>query len=161
MSSDPIRIEQRSRAQCGTFWPLHWDYLVRDMFDETDTEADRAYFCSEEYRGAVECAMARPANRVHQVFFHRGSQHIGCAQYVIYQDEGGKCLIMDFWLFPPYRRQGAGHDCFRALEQAARDEGAAWFAINYHSDGAHRFWRSLGFADDGTDEYGDPLMRKG
>ena len=111
MSSDPIRIEQRSRAQCGTFWPLHWDYLVRDMFDETDTEADRAYFCSEEYRGAVECAMARPANRVHQVFFHRGSQHIGCAQYVIYQDEGGKCLIMDFWLFPPYRRQGAGHDC--------------------------------------------------
>lgn len=40
------------------------------------------------------------------------------------------------------------------------NDGAIYYALNYEKEDSHRFWASLGFSDNGIDEYGSPLMIK-
>ena len=155
-----IVLEEIPRSRASEFWPLHWEYLNRDIFGYGFPEEDRAYFQSEDYRSVLERFMDRVPDRHHMVYFVRDGIRIGCTQYIIYKSEDGKCLILDFWVFPEYRGNGTGHACFEALARCAEADGAAWYQINCDRENARRFWISLGFADDGIDEYGDPLMKK-
>ena len=41
-----------------------------------------------------------------------------------------------------------------------KHDGAIYYALNYAKEDSHRFWASLGFSDNGIDEYGSPLMIK-
>ncbi len=74
--------------------------------------------------------MLRERDQHHMVYFLRGGERIGAAQYNTYQSEDGKCFILDFWVFPPYRGNGTGHACFAALEAYTRADGAAYYEIN-------------------------------
>lgn len=155
-----ITIEEISKENIGVFWALHWEYLNRDIFGPNDAEDDKAYFLSEDYRGRIELFMDRMPDKAHLVYFIRRGLRIGCAQYITYKSEDGKCFILDFWVFPEYRGNGTGHLCFEELLRYAKEDCAAYFEINTASERARRFWQSLGFEDDGIDEYGDPLMKK-
>lgn len=155
-----VGIEEIPKKDIDAFWALHWEYLNRDVFDADDTEEDRAYFLSEAYRGTIARFMDRVHDKIHLVYFIREGVRIGCAQYITYKSEDGKCFILDFWVFPEYRGNGTGHRCFEALFQYTKEDGAAYFAINAAGERARNFWKSLGFEDDGVDEYGDPLMKK-
>jgi len=154
-----IRIEEIPKKDVDVFWALHWEYLNRDVFGADDTEEDRTYFQSGDYRGTIERFMDRTPDKVHLVYFDEEGVRIGCAQYIIYKSEDGKCFILDFWVFPEFRGNGAGHRCFDALMRYAKEDGAAYFEINTASERARNFWISLGFEDDGADEYGAPLMK--
>ena len=68
--------------------------------------------------------------------------------------------IGEFWVFPEYRGNGTGHRCFDALERYTREDGANYYEINSSKDSSVRFWRSLGFIDNGRDEWDMPLMIK-
>ncbi len=155
-----IGIEEIQKKDIDAFWALHWEYLNRDVFDADDTEEDRAYFLSEAYRGTIAWFMDRIHDKIHLAYFVRDGVRIGCAQYVTYKSEDGKCFILDFWVFPEYRGNGTGHRCFEAFSQYAKEDGAVYFAINIAGERAHNFWKSLGFEDDGIDEHGAPLMKK-
>ncbi len=153
-----IGIEEIPLSDIGGFWDLHIRYLTEDGII-TDPE-DIEYFSGDEYRGILEEHMERERDRQHMVWFTRGGERIGAASFCTYLEEDGKCFILDFWIFPPYRGNGTGHMCFRALERYTEKDGARWYEINSTKEDSVRFWKSLGFTENGTDEYDMPVFVK-
>lgn len=156
IESQIIEMEDILSEYMEEFWNYHIRYLVEDgiITDEEEQE----YFQSEEYRGIIRNHMLRETDKHHMVYFLRAGSRIGAAQYNTYQSEDGKCFILDFWVFPEYRGGGTGHRCFEALESHTKADGAQYYELNCTRENAHRFWVSLGFQDNGADEYGMPLM---
>ena len=155
---DTIRIEEIPVERIDEFWQLHYRYLVDDGIIED--EEDKEYFEGPEYRDVIRAHMQRPMDTHHMVWFVRDDVRIGAAQYCTYRGEDGKCFLMDFWVFPEYRGKGTGHQCFEALKGYTTADGALYYEINCEKEDAKRFWMSLGFEDNGVDEYDMPLMIK-
>ena len=153
-----IYIEEIPVERIDDFWKIHFEYLICD--DIIDTDEDKAYFQSDEYRECLKSHMLRNQDKHHMVYFVENDNYIGAAQYTTYHSEDGKCLILDFWVFQEYRGNGTGHRCFQALEEYTKNYGALYFEINCEKENAHRFWLNQGFVDYGIDEYGMPLMIK-
>ena len=151
-----ISIEEIPIEEINEFWDIHIRYLVDDGI--ISDEEDVAYFTGKEYRGILEEHMIRSADQQHMVYFRQNGERIGAASFCIYQSEDGKCFILDFWVFPQFRGNGTGRRCFEALERYTGSDGAAYYELNSEKEASVRFWRSLGFADNGRDEYGMPLL---
>ena len=144
--------------EIDSFWDIHFKYLVDDGV--ITEEEDKEYFQSSKYRDTLKGLMLCGSDRHHMVYFVRDGIRIGACQYRTFQSSDGECFIMDFWVFPEFRGNGTGHDCFHALLECTKKDGALYYVINYTKEDSHRFWLSLGFADNGTDEYGGKLMIK-
>ena len=153
-----IRIEEIPLERIDEFWPLHMKYLVEDGIIED--EEDIEYFSGNEYRDIIRSHMSRAQDRHHMVYFVDGDKRIGAAQYNTYQNEDGKCFVLDFWVFPEYRGKGTGHQCFKALEAYTKEDGAVYYEINSEKEDSIRFWKSLGFVENGKDEYDMPVFIK-
>ncbi len=151
-----ISIEEIPVEGLDEFWKLHIRYLVEDgiISDEEDIE----YFSGEEYHGILREHMTRITDRHHMIYFRRDGERIGAASFCTYESEDGKCFIMDFWVFPEHRGNGTGHRCFEALEEYAKADGAKYYELNSTKEDSVRFWKSLGFTENGKDEYDMPLM---
>ena len=65
-----IRIEEIPTDQLDAFWEMHYAYLLQDGII-SDAE-DRAYFKSDEYRGAIRRNMGRSTDRHHLIYFTEG-----------------------------------------------------------------------------------------
>ncbi len=154
--TDPIGIEEIPAESIRAFWAKHINYLISDgiISDEEDIE----YFSGDEYRGILEARMARETDRHHMIYFRRRGVRIGACSFCVCQSEGGKCFIYDFWVFPDYRGNGTGHRCFEALERYAGEIGASFYELNSTKEDSVRFWKSLGFVENGRDEYDMPLL---
>ena len=140
------------------FWEQLHIYYKRDMFPDPDDE-ERGYFLSDEYRTAMQQIHDRTQDQCHYLFFHRNGQDIGFALPVIYNSEDGKCFIMEYCVYPEYRGNGTGRDCARVLLSWAKGNGALYAELNYGSnDRRLRFWKGIGFIENGVDEWGGPLM---
>ena len=155
---EKIRIEEIPVEETGSFWEVHYRYLVDDGIVED--EEDKEYFAGSEYRDVIRAHMERDVDKHHMVWFVRRGTRIGAAQYCTYQSEDGKCFLMDFWVFPEFRGKGTGHRCFEVLDAYVKADGATYYEINCEKEDAHRFWYSLGFRDSGVDEYDMPLMER-
>ena len=153
-----IKLEEIPVERIDDFWNIHLQYLIGDEIITDREEID--YFSGPEYRGIIKSHMLREKDRHHMLYFLREGVRIGAAQYNTYQSEDGKCFILDFWVFPPYRGQGTGHDCFEALERYTREDGAQYYELNSTKENSIRFWKSLGFLEVGRDEFDMPLFRK-
>lgn len=153
-----IGIEEIPVERINEFWDIHIRYLVDDEI--ISDEEDVAYFSGEEYRGILKEHMIRPADKHHMVYFCRDGERIGAASYCTYQSEDGKCFIMDFWVFPQFRGNGTGHRCFEALARYTKADGAKYYELNSTKEDSVRFWASVGFVENGKDEYDMPLMVK-
>lgn len=151
-----ISIEEIPVERIEEYWSIQFRYLVDDGM--ITTEEEKAYFQSPEYRDVLKGHMLRAPDTLHMVYFVRDGVRIGASQYCTYQSEDGKCFILDFWVFPKYRGNGTGHRCFETLFEYTKKDGALYHALNYAKEDSRRFWRSLGFVDNGIDEYGSPLM---
>lgn len=151
-----IGIEEITLDRIHEFWDAHIRYLVDDGI--LSGAEDVAYFTGNEYRGVLEAHMKRESDRQHMVYFVRDGIRIGAASFCTYQSEDGKCFILDFWVFPAFRGNGTGHRCFEALEQYTKTDGAKYYELNSERENAVRFWKSLGFRENGVDEYGMPLF---
>ena len=46
-----------------------------------------------------------------------------------------------------------GHRCFEALEKYTKADGAVYYEINSTKEESVRFWKTLGFIENGKDEY--------
>ncbi|MGN1190836.1 MAG: GNAT family N-acetyltransferase, partial [Candidatus Ornithospirochaeta sp.] len=68
--------------------------------------------------------------------------------------------ILDYWIFPPFRGNGTGHKAFEALKEYTEKDGTKYYRINSEKDDSIRFWKSLGFIEEGIDECGVPLFVK-
>ena len=151
-----VEIEEIPVERIDEFWDIHFCYLVDDDIIEDDE--DKEYFQSGEYRDVIRAHMVREVDRHHMVYFVRDGVRIGAAQYNTYQSEDGKCFVLDFWVFPQFRGNGTGHRCFEALERYTKWDGAVYYELNSTKENAVRFWKSLGFVENGVDEYEMPVM---
>lgn len=151
--------EALAKQDVERFWKELHLYHARDIFPDPDDE-NRAYFLNDtEYRAAVEKIRNRAQDRCYYLFFCRDGQEIGFALPALFPTEDGKCFIMEFCVFPPFRGCGAGHSCAAALLAWARQQGAAYAELNCGgSERRRRFWKSVGFRPNGVDEWGEPLM---
>ena len=143
----------------AVFWQQLRIYFIRDIFPNPEDE-DREYFLSDtEYRADMQKIHDRPQDRCHYLFFHRNGQDIGFAMPVIFNTEDGKCFIMEYCVYPEFRGSGTGKACAAVLIDWARENGALYAELNYGSNERRfRFWESLGFVENGVDEWGEPLM---
>ena len=153
-----ISIEEIPVERINEFWDIHIRYLVDDGIISDDE--DIAYFTGEEYRGILKDHMIRDTDKQHMVYFCRDGERIGAASYCTYQSEDGKCFILDYWVFPQFRGNGTGHRCFEALEQYTKADGAKYYELNSMKEDSIRFWKSIGFVENGKDEYDMLLLVK-
>jgi len=153
-----IKIEEIHIEQINDFWEKHIRYLIDDGI--ISDEKDVAYFSAEEYRSIIEEHIKRETDRHHLIYFCRNGVRIGAASFCTYQSEDGKCFVLDFWVFPEYRGSGTGHRCFEALKAYAEADGAKYYELNSTKDASVRFWKSLGFVENGKDEWEVPLFIK-
>ncbi|HHT45199.1 MAG TPA: GNAT family N-acetyltransferase [Fastidiosipila sp.] len=153
-----ISIQEIQVERIDEFWNIQFQYLMNDKM--ITTEDEKAYFQSSKYRDVLKGYMLRTPDKLHMVYFVRDGVRIGASQYCTFKSEDGKCFVLDFWVFPEYRGNGTGHHCFHALNEYTKNDGAKYYALNYAKEESHRFWLSLGFIDDGVDEYGSSLMVK-
>lgn len=155
-NNNSIEIDEIPVERIDEFWEKHIKYLTEDGII-TEPE-DIEYFSGSEYRDAIKSRMLRNRDKLHMLYFLKEGERIGAAQFVTYQSEDGKCFLLDFWVFPEYRGNGTGRSCFYALERYVKKDGAVYFEINCSKQDSVRFWKSLGFVENGIDEHGVPLF---
>ena len=133
-------------------------YHKRDIFPSSDSD-DLEYFLGSEYYAHMMKIYCRPQDRCFFLFFHRNGQDIGFTMPVIFTSEDGKCFIMEYCIYPEFRGNGTGKECARVLLNWAKEHGALYAELNYGSNKRRQhFWESVGFIDNGADEWGEPLM---
>lgn len=153
-----ITIEEIPVERINDFWEIHLKYLVEDGI--IDDPEDVEYFSGNEYRSMIKDHMLRDIDKHHMIYFADEDKRIGAAQYNIYQSEDGKCFILDFWVFPENRGNGTGRRCFEVLEEYTKADGAVYYELNSEKEESVRFWKSIGFVENGKDEYDMPLFIK-
>ena len=140
------------------FWNQLCIYFKRDIFPNQSSE-DLEYFLSDEYHAAIQKLHNRTEDRCHYLIFHQNGLDIGLAMPVIYTAEDGKCFIMEFCVFPEFRGNGTGRKCAEVLLNWAKEHSALYEELNSGGDERReRFWQSVGFIQNGADEWGNPLM---
>ena len=150
--------EAITENEAALFWEQLHTYYKRDIFPDPDAET-RAYFLGDEYRTTMQQIHDTSKNRGYYLFFQRNGQNIGFALPVIYSSEDGKCFIMEYCVYPEYRGNGTGKKCANVLLNWAKENGALYAELNYGGNARRRrFWKSVGFIENGVDEWGEPLM---
>lgn len=150
--------EAITEIEIAAFWEQLYNYYKRDIFPDS-VDGEQNHFLGVEYRQHMEIIHKRPQDRCYYLLFYQNEQNVGFAMPVIYTSEDGKCFIMDFCVYPEFRGNGMGKECARALLKWAEKNGAFYAELNY-SDNVRRkhFWQSIGFVQNGSDQWGDPLM---
>ena len=150
--------EAITETDVTAFWEQLHIYHKRDIFPEPASE-DLEYFLGSEYCDHMMKIHSRPKDRCYFLFFHRDRQDIGFAMPVIYTTEDGKCFIMEYCVYPEFRGSGTGKECARVLLDWAKEHGARYAELNHGSNERRQhFWETVGFIENGADEWGEPLM---
>lgn len=150
--------EAVTQKDVAMFWEQLRIYFKRDLFTDPKDE-DREYFLSDEYRASIQKIHDRPRDRCRYLFFRRNGQDIGFAMPVIYTTEDGKCFLMEYCVYPQFRGGGTGRKCAEVFLDWAQENGALYAELNYGGNERRlRFWKSVGFVENGVDEWGEALM---
>ena len=154
-----ITIREAVRStDIAAFWEQLHTYHKRDIFPDPDSE-DLEYFLGSEYYDHMMKIHSRPQDRCYYLFFHRDGQDIGFSMPVIFTSEDGKCFIIEYCVYPEFRGNGTGKECARVLLDWAKENGALYAELNHGSNERRRhFWETVGFVENGADEWGEPLM---
>ena len=150
--------EAVTETDVAAFWEQLHTYHKRDIFPDPDND-DLEYFRGLEYYDHMMEIHSRPQDRCYFLFFHRDGRDIGFAMPVIYTTEDGKCFIMEYCVYPEFRGNGTGKECARVLLGWAKEHGTLYAELNHGSNERRRhFWETVGFVENGADEWGEPLM---
>lgn len=159
MKNQIIIREAISEADTAAFWEQLHSYHKRDIFPDPEDENLKHFLSDTEYRVQIEHVHNRLQDRCYYLFFERNGQDIGFALPAIFTSEDGKCFILEFCIFPEFRGGGTGRECAAVLLEWAQEHGARYAELNYGGDERRlRFWKRVGFVENGVDEWGEPLM---
>lgn len=159
MKNQIIIREAISEADTAAFWEQLHSYHKRDIFPDPEDENLKHFLSDTEYRVQIEHVHNRLQDRCYYLFFERNGQDIGFALPAIFTSEDGKCFILEFCIFPEFRGGGTGRECAAVLLEWAKEHGARYAELNYGGDERRlRFWKRIGFVENGVDEWGEPLM---
>ena len=150
--------EAITETDVAVFWEQLHLYHKRDIFPDPESE-DLEHFLGSEYYDHMMKIHSRPQDRCYFLFFLRDGHDTGFAMPVIFTSEDGKCFIMEYCVYPEFRGNGTGKECARVLLDWARENGALYAELNHGSNERRRhFWETVGFIENGADEWGGPLM---
>lgn len=142
----------------AAFWKQLHAHHKRDIFPDSDA-GKLEYYLGSEYHDHMMRIYSRPQDRCFFLFFQRDGQDIGFTMPVIFTSEDGKCFIMEYCVYPEFRGNGTGKECARVLLDWAKESGALYAELNHGSNERQRhFWKTVGFVENGVDEWGEPLM---
>mgnify|MGYP000977927443 CR=1 FL=1 len=159
MKNQIIIREAISEADTAAFWEQLHSYHKRDIFPDPEDENLKHFLSDTEYRVQIEHVHNRLQDRCYYLVFERNGQDIGFALPAIFTSEDGKCFILEFCIFPEFRGGGTGRECAAVLLEWAKEHGARYAELNYGGDERRlRFWKRIGFVENGVDEWGEPLM---
>lgn len=159
MKNQIIIREAISEADTAAFWEQLHSYHKRDIFPDPEDENLKHFLSDTEYRVQIEHVHNRLQDRCYYLLFERNGQDIGFALPAIFTSEDGKCFILEFCIFPEFRGGGTGRECAAVLLEWAKEHGARYAELNYGGDERRlRFWKRVGFVENGVDEWGEPLM---
>ena len=159
MKNQIIIREAISEADTADFWEQLHSYHKRDIFPDPEDENLKHFLSDTEYRVQIEHVHNRLQDRCYYLLFERNGQDIGFALPAIFTSEDGKCFILEFCIFPEFRGGGTGRECAAVLLEWAKEHGARYAELNYGGDERRlRFWKRVGFVENGVDEWGEPLM---
>lgn len=159
MKNQIIIREAISEADTAAFWEQLHSYHKRDIFPDPEDENLKHFLSDTEYRVQIEHVHNRLQDRCYYLVFERNGQDIGFALPAIFTSEDGKCFILEFCIFPEFRGGGTGRECAAVLLEWAKEHGARYAELNYGGDERRlRFWKRVGFVENGVDEWGEPLM---
>lgn len=159
MKNQIIIRETVTEADTAAFWEQLHTYHKWDIFPDPEDENLKHFLSDTEYRVQIEHVHNRLQDRCYYLFFERNGQDIGFALPVIFTSEDGKCFIMEFCVYPEFRGNGTGRACAAVLLDWAKARGACYAELNYGGDERRlRFWKRIGFVENGVDEWGEPLM---
>ena len=147
--------EAVTEQETSLFWRELRNYQERDIFPDVGQE-DREYFSGQEYYNEIQKLHERKQNRCRYLFFqdkgtefdgtYGGQNIVGIALTVIYDQEDGKCFLLEFCVLPEFRGGGMGRNCAKAFLAWAKEQGAAYVELNYGGlENRERFWKSMGF----------------
>ena len=64
-----------------------------------------------------------------------------------------------YLIFGYILNKSKGSECFKKLEKYTKSLGATHYVLNSMKDNSIRFWKKLGFRENGVDEWGMKLFR--
>ena len=151
--------EAVTKNDVAAFWEQLHAYHKRDIFPDSQSKKELECFLSSEYHEHIMKIYSRPQDRCFFLFFQRDGQDIGFTMPVIFTSEDGKCFIMEYCVYPEFRGNGTGKECAKVLLDWAKERGALYAELNHGSNERRRhFWETIGFVENGADEWGEPLM---
>ena len=143
----------------AAFWEQLHAHHKRDIFPDSQSKKELECFLSSEYHEHIMKIYSRPQDRCFFLFFQRDGQDIGFTMPVIFTSEDGKCFIMEYCVYPEFRGNGTGKECAKVLLDWSKERGALYAELNHGSNERRRhFWETIGFVENGADEWGEPLM---
>ena len=151
-----IEIRELKDNEISDFWQEHIKYLIEDGLIKEQSEID--YYSGLNYHNKFEGYLKEAPDKLHMVWFIKDGIKIGATQYKINKSGDGECYIYDFWVFPSYRGHNTGHECFAALENYTKIDGAFYYKLDAEKENSIRFWKSLGFEECGMTPEGDILF---
>lgn len=137
--------ELESFKDLNLFWDMFYEY-INHIFETTPNSKEAfGYFLSEEYRTSILELSERDFNPLKIVFFKENEKILGFATYVIYVDEGGKSIILEYCINKKFRCNGFGKLCYSNLQEKMKKEGAKIIELTPTNKRNESFWRNNGF----------------
>lgn len=116
--------EIESFKDLNLFWNMFHDY-INYIFEMSPLSKETfEYFLSKEYKDSVLELSERDFNPLKIIFFKKKDKIIGFATYIIYIDESGKSIILDYCLNKDFRNKGLGKIAYNKLQEKMIKEGA-------------------------------------
>lgn len=145
------------KDEITAFWERLSVYRNRNRFPASGADG-LGYAPGSGYYDRMIKLCSRPRDRCHFLLFQRDGQDIGLAMPVIYTSEDSRCFIAEYGIYPQFRGNGLGRECAWVLLNWAKEHGAQYAEVNGGSEQWRYFWKIVGFAENGTDVSGEPLM---
>ncbi|WP_026478368.1 GNAT family N-acetyltransferase [Alkaliphilus transvaalensis] len=146
MKNNFILTIVKDKTDVELFWSIFNTYIDELSINATlGDEFDLDYFYSPEYRDAIEKLRTRENNPLRILFVCVEEVIVGFLMYVTYLDEGGKCLLMEYYISSVYRGVGIGKSVYLKAEKLIAHEGGKFIELTPTNDGNEIFWRSVGF----------------
>ncbi|EGT3616858.1 GNAT family N-acetyltransferase [Clostridium perfringens] len=145
MSIEIYNIE--SFKDLNLFWDMFYDY-INHIFETTpNSQKTFEYFLSNEYKEDIIELSERDFNPLKIVFFKEEEKILGFATYIIYVDESGKSIILEYCINKEFREQGLGKASYTKLQEIMIKEGAKTIELTPTNKRNEAFWKNNGFLD--------------
>ena len=81
------------------------------------------------------------------IFFKEKDKILGFATYIIYIDEKGKSIILEYCINKEFRNKGLGKIAYSKLQERMIKEGAKTIELTPTNKRNELFWKNNGFSD--------------